>query len=330
MPPRPVRDQMSTAAPATSQTDSATPMGAIAEWPVNIVQARSPQASASTIAGISARMGRPSVARFHGSIAPMGRTTAAAKTKGVKAASKKGGPTESVRSKNISAMSGQIVPMKTTKVETASSRLFTTSPDSRLTVEKTPLASIAPALSAKRSSAPPMKKARIIRMNTPRSGSLAKACTEVSTPERTMNVPDQREAEGEDRQQDRPAFQRLALLHHDGGMQERRRDQPGHEGGVFDRVPEPEPAPAELVIGPPGAEPDADRQEHPGRQRPGPHPAAPGGVHPPLDQGGDGEGEGHREADVAEVEERRMEGEARVLQERVQVLPVEGRNPAGA
>jgi hypothetical protein len=79
--------------------------------------------------------------------------------------------------------------MKTTKVETARRRLFTTNPDSRLTVEKTPFASIAPARSANRSSAPPMKIPRIIRMNTPRSGSLAKACTEVRTPERTMKVP---------------------------------------------------------------------------------------------------------------------------------------------
>jgi hypothetical protein len=60
-------------------------------------------------------------------MAPMGRITASATMKGVKAASKKGGPTESLRSKNISAMSGQIVPMKTTKVETARSRLLATS-----------------------------------------------------------------------------------------------------------------------------------------------------------------------------------------------------------
>ena len=34
-----------------------------------------------------------------------------------------------------------------------------------------------------------MKTARIIKINTPRSGSLAKACTDVITPERTINVP---------------------------------------------------------------------------------------------------------------------------------------------
>ena len=34
-----------------------------------------------------------------------------------------------------------------------------------------------------------MNIARIARMKTPRRGSLAKACTEVSTPERTRKVP---------------------------------------------------------------------------------------------------------------------------------------------
>ncbi|MNJ57806.1 hypothetical protein D3C77_534130 [compost metagenome] len=38
-------------------------------------------------------------------------------------------------------------------------------------------------------SEPPTTKSRNMRMNTPRSGSEAKACTEVSTPERTRKVP---------------------------------------------------------------------------------------------------------------------------------------------
>src|SRR5215472_2311477 len=37
--------------------------------------------------------------------------------------------------------------------------------------------------------APPIKTIRIRRINTPRVGSVAKACTDVSTPERTRNVP---------------------------------------------------------------------------------------------------------------------------------------------
>ncbi len=42
---------------------------------------------------------------------------------------------------------------------------------------------------AKRTNDPRMNSARIARMNTPRRGSLAKAWTEVSTPERTRKVP---------------------------------------------------------------------------------------------------------------------------------------------
>ena len=61
---------------------------------------------------------------------------------------------------------------------------------------------------------------------------------------------DQRQREGEDRQQDGPDLERAALLHHHGGMQQRRADQPGHQRSVLDRVPEPPAAPAELVIGP--------------------------------------------------------------------------------
>jgi hypothetical protein len=48
-----------------------------------------------------------------------------------------------------------------------------------------------------------------------------------------------------------------------------------------------------------------------------------------LDQGGDGEGEADREADIAEIEQRRMDREADVLQERIQVAPLERRRRRG-
>ena len=44
----------------------------------------------------------------------------------------------------------------------------------------------------------------------------------------------------------------------------------------------------------------------------------------PDEQRRDGEGEGHREADIAHVEHRRVEDQARVLQQRVQVAAVLG------
>jgi hypothetical protein len=68
--------------------------------------------------------------------------------KGVKAASKKGAPTDRVRPRSISATRGQIVPTKTTRAATDSRTLLTTRPASRLTRPKTPLASIAEARAA--------------------------------------------------------------------------------------------------------------------------------------------------------------------------------------
>lgn len=109
--------------------------------------------------------------------------------KGVKAALKKGSPTLRSRPRSICPTKGQIVPMNTTSAATLSRMLFATSALSRLTMLNTPRASIAPARAANSISAPPVKKPRIIRMKMPRSGSLAKAWTEVITPDRTMKVP---------------------------------------------------------------------------------------------------------------------------------------------
>ncbi len=60
---------------------------------------------------------------------------------------------------------------------------------SRLIGAKMPPGARVPARTANSASEPPMKTTRIARMNTPRVGSAAKVCTEVSTPERTRNVP---------------------------------------------------------------------------------------------------------------------------------------------
>ena len=108
---------------------------------------------------------------------------------GVNAFSKNGGPTDSFRPAANSATSGHSVPTNTTNAATASSRLLSSSAPSRDTGENTVRVVIAPARAANSVSAPPTNTARIPRMNTPRVGSEAKLCTDVSTPERTMNVP---------------------------------------------------------------------------------------------------------------------------------------------
>ena len=135
----------------------------------------------------------------------------------------------------------------------------------------------------------------------------------------------QAERESENREQHGPALQAVPLLRHDGRVQQRGRHQPRHEGGVLDRIPEPVPAPAELVIGPPGTQRDTRRQRAPGEQRPRPDPARPGRVHPAFDQRRHGEGERRREPDIAEIEQRRVECEAGILQQRVEIAPVERR-----
>src|SRR2546429_1931831 len=52
----------------------------------------------------------------------------------------------------------------------------------------------------------------------------------------------------------RPALEQPALVRHGERVNQRRAHEPGHEGGVLDRIPEPEAAPAELVVGPPRSE----------------------------------------------------------------------------
>jgi len=52
-----------------------------------------------------------------------------------------------------------------------------------------PVAVITGARNANSSSEPPITSASNARINTPRAGSLAKVCTELRMPERTMNVP---------------------------------------------------------------------------------------------------------------------------------------------
>ncbi|MPN04570.1 hypothetical protein SDC9_151811 [bioreactor metagenome] len=133
-----------------------------------------------------------------------------------------------------------------------------------------------------------------------------------------------RESEGRQRQEHGPAGQRAALFGDDRRVQQGRGDEPGHEGGVLDRVPEPPAAPAQFVIGPPRAHGDAEGQEDPRPRRPRPRPARPGGIELTGEEGGDGEGVGHRETDVAHVEQRRVDDQAGVLQQRIKVAAFGG------
>ena len=132
----------------------------------------------------------------------------------------------------------------------------------------------------------------------------------------------QAQGKGDDGKKNSPGLQGNPLFRNDGRMQQRRTRQPGHEGGVFHRVPEPPAAPAQLVIGPPGAEHDADGQERPGDNGPWPRPARPCSIQAAAQQRSDGEGEGDGEADIPHVQHRRVDDEAKILQQRVEVVSV--------
>src|SRR6185437_2768610 len=79
--------------------------------------------------------------------------------------------------------------MKTVAQAVGRKRLFSTRAPSREIGANRPPCFSDDARPSNKDRLPPMKTQRIRRMNTPRLGSVAKACTEVSTPERTRKVP---------------------------------------------------------------------------------------------------------------------------------------------
>ena len=81
------------------------------------------------------------------------------------------------------------MPINTVAQAVVRNRLLSTSAPSREIGANSPPCFRADARQANSIRLPPMKTQRINRMKTPRVGSVAKACTEVSTPERTRKVP---------------------------------------------------------------------------------------------------------------------------------------------
>src|SRR5712672_3661304 len=102
---------------------------------------------------------------------------------------KYGGPTESVPRWSVSAIRGARVPPKTTAAATTSRMLLNSRKDSRDTIAKPAEEPSFGARQANRVSAPPIIRARKLRMKIPRAGSEAKECTDTSTPERTSKGP---------------------------------------------------------------------------------------------------------------------------------------------
>ena len=110
-------------------------------------------------------------------------------------------------------------------------------------------------------------------------------------------------------------------------MNQRRADQPGHEGGILHRIPEPVAAPAKLVVSPPTAKADTDGQKRPRDRRPRSHPSCPLLIEFAFNHRGAGKGKCDREADIARVQHRRMRSERRILQQGVEITPIGRRWP---
>src|SRR5258706_7525749 len=122
-------------------------------------------------------------------IGPTPIKNAAGAIKGTKTLLKYGGPTESLPRFNASTKSGYNVPRRTDPAATISKTLFVSRNDSRertSNFEPRPTCLTRQAYSA---SDPPITSVRKPRMKMPRLGSVANACTDVSTPERTRKVP---------------------------------------------------------------------------------------------------------------------------------------------
>ena len=108
---------------------------------------------------------------------------------GKNVASKNGAPTDTFLPVNKSNSNGYKVPNRTVAVAVASNKLFRTKAPSRLIGANTPPDFNAGARTAYRISEPPITSTKNPRIKYPRSGSVAKACTDVRMPDRTIKVP---------------------------------------------------------------------------------------------------------------------------------------------
>ena len=132
----------------------------------------------------------------------------------------------------------------------------------------------------------------------------------------------QRQPESDINQHNVPHSEHPAPLLHHYGVDESGQRDPGHKGGVLHRIPEPETAPAQYRVGPPGT------QQQPGRQqRPDAHAPGASGVNPfvaALAANQPAQRERHRDADAGQPghQRRRMQEHSEVSQQRVDALSV--------
>src|SRR5580700_1166090 len=120
---------------------------------------------------------------------PMARNTMSGSTGTRNMTANTGGPTEILPMPSSSYASGESVPHSTSPATLTRITLFTSKKNSRENSWNPPGAYSFGARHAYRLSEPPMVITRNARIYSPRVGSLAKECTDTSTPERTRKVP---------------------------------------------------------------------------------------------------------------------------------------------
>src|SRR5690554_4394215 len=127
--------------------------------------------------------------RFQFNMEPIPTKIATRIIMGAKNISNHGGPTDIFCPHTASTRSGYKVPNITTAVATTNSMLFNNKKVSREKNVNPCVLRIWGTRNAYNNSEPPTTKPKKPRINIPRVGSTANACTEVNTPERTINVP---------------------------------------------------------------------------------------------------------------------------------------------
>ena len=184
-----VRSTRSTSAPAITKNATPTPNGARTDCPPWIAKVAAIATRPMPNAAISRCATPYRSPRFQASSGPNGITHISATNSGPNVMLKNGAPTEILAPVSPSRANGYSVPTNTVRQAVVRKRLLNTSAPSReIGANRPPCLSIGPR-QANNARLPPMNSTRMIRMNTPRVGSLAKECTEVSTPERTRKVP---------------------------------------------------------------------------------------------------------------------------------------------
>ena len=137
--------------------------------------------------------------------------------------------------------------------------------------------------------------------------------------------PEDREQERHDDEHDVPFAQHPALFLDHDRMQERSAGEPRQKRRVLDGIPRPVASPSELDVRPPHAEHDTDGQKEPGQERPAPNDGEPFRIQSPRNQRGDGKCKWNGGGDVAQIEVRRMNRHAGVLELRIHPAAVHRR-----